>query len=57
MKFMERFYDSTIKDSDEVWVQNENYVAFVNSDAENAKFVEKCTTKDLWENQSQATTP
>jgi hypothetical protein len=50
MGFMDRFYDSSIKDSGEVWLQEEKYVAFVNSDAENAKFVEKSTPKDLWEN-------
>ena len=55
---MEKFYDATIKDSGEVWVQEQKYVAsFVNSDAENAKFVEKSTPTDMWENQSQATTP
>jgi hypothetical protein len=57
MKFMDRFYDSSIKDSSEVWVQDEKYVAFVNSDSNIAKFVEKTTSPDLWENSSQATTP
>jgi hypothetical protein len=55
---MDRFYDSSIKDSGEVWKQDEKqYVAFVNSDANIAKFVEKNTSPYSWENSSQATTP
>lgn len=57
MKFMDRFYDSSIKGSEEVWLQEQKILPFVNSDAQNAKFVEKSTLRDLWENQSQATTP
>jgi len=40
MKFMDRFYDSSIKDSEEVWVKEQKNLAFVNSDAEKAIFVE-----------------